>query len=128
MQTLVDTSKTATPVMNINNSLTNISAYGGDTVFKDPKMTRSAILLSQPYTNFNSLVIRYTEDTGNSVHTVQWTKSDFGNAMSSGVSFDLLKGDSTNLHWKIDPTTSSTTILSSAGQSCGIVSIVGNLS
>lgn len=128
MQTLVDTAKTAIPVMNINNSLTNISAYGGDTVFKDPKMTRSAILLSQPYTNFNSLVIRYTEDTGDSVHTVQWTKSDFAKVMSSGVSFDLLKGYSTNLHWKIDPTTSSTTILSSAGQNCGIVSIVGNLS
>ena len=128
MQTLVDTSKTATPVMNINNSLTNISAYGGDTVFKDPKMSQSAILLSQPYTNFNSLVIRYTEDTGNSIHTVQWTKSDFANAISSGVSFDLLKGNSANLYWKIDPKTSSTTILSCTDKNCGIVSIVGNLS
>ena len=128
MQTLVDTAKTAIPVMNINNSLTNISAYGGDTVFKDPKMSQSAILLSQPYTNFNSLVIRYTEDTGNSVHTVQWTKSDFANAISSGVSFDLLKGNSANLYWKIDPKTSSTTILSCTDKNCGIVSIVGNLS
>ena len=127
MQTLVDTSKTTTPVMNINNSLTNISAYGGDTVFKDPKMTEGAILLSQPYTNFNSLVINYTEDTGDSIHTVQWTKSEFAKAMSSGESFDLLKGDSTDLFWEIDPTISSTTIFSGASQNCGIVSIIGNL-
>ena len=132
MQTLVDPSTTI-PIMNINNSLTNISAYGGDSKFKDPKMTMSTILLSQPYTNFNSLVINYTEDTGDSIHTVQWTKSEFANAMSSGETFDLLKGDSTEekghriLFWRINPRTSSTTILSCKSQNCGIVSIIGNL-
>lgn len=119
--------------MNINNSATNISAYGGDTTFKDPKMTESTILLSQPYTNFDSLVINYTEDTGDSIHTVQWTKSEFANAMSSREIFDLLKGDSTEesghrvLFWRINPRTSSTTILSGKNQNCGIVSIIGNL-
>ena len=125
MQALVDTTKTSTPVINIINTATGITAYGGDTTFTNPNMPGSSILLSVPYKSYDSLIIHCTEDSGTNIYTVTWDMDDFVSAMSSSTVFDLLKGQPSGIFWRINPSRSTDTILVGGGQNCGIIDIIG---
>ena len=113
------------PIFNINNTTTGIRAYGGDTAFTDGDLNRSDILLSTPYTSFNTIVVQYTEDGGNNPYTVTWSRVDLAAALAGSSNFDLTKGQTSGIYWRINPTNSTTTKLAAGGQNCGIMSIIG---
>lgn len=113
------------PVFNINNTTTGIKAYGGDNTFSDTKLTGAVILLNSSYRNFSRLDVHYTSDAGDVEYVASWTNQEFIDAMSGITPFDITKGQTSGIYWNIDPVTSTTTLLYSSGENCGIIDIAG---
>lgn len=115
------------PVLNINNTTSGIKAYGGDNTFSDPALTGSVILLTGSYRLYSRIDVHYTNDAGDNEYVASWTRSEFFNAMTGISPFDITKGQTTGIHWNINPSASTTTKLVSSGQNCGIITITGSL-
>lgn len=119
-------SNTSGKVLSVNNSDTGIIAYGGDCTFLDGTPGNSVEFTEDIY-KYNKLIIEYTDDSGNYLHTVT-IKTSYLLDNSNNSTFDLLMGNTFGLFWQIDLTKSTGVFFSGVAQNSGLVSIRGIIS
>ena len=117
---------TSGKVLNIYNSDTGIIAYGGDCTFLDGTPGNSIEFTEDIY-KYDKLIIEYTDDSGNYLHTVT-IKTSYLLDNSNNSTFDLLMGNTFGLFWQIDLTKSTGVFFSGVAQNSGLVSIRGIIS
>lgn len=119
-------SNTSGKVLSVNNSDTGIIAYGGDCTFLDGTPGNSIEFTEDIY-KYDKLIVEYTDDSGNYLHTVT-IKTSYLLDNSNNSSFDLLMGNDFGLFWLIDLTKSTGVFFSGVAQNSGLVSIKGIIS
>ena len=119
-------SNTSGKVLSVNNSDTGIIAYGGDCTFLDGTPGNSIEFTEDIY-KYDKLIIEYTDDSGNYLHTVT-IKTSYLLDNSNNSTFDLLMGNTFGLFWQIDLTKSTGVFFSGVAQNSGLVSIRGIIS
>ena len=119
-------SNTSGKVLSVNNSDTGIIAYGGDCTFLDGTPGNSIEFTEDIY-KYDKLIVEYTDDSGNYLHTVT-IKTSYLLDNSNNSSFDLLMGNDFGLFWLIDLTKSTGVFFSGVVQNSGLVSIKGIIS
>lgn len=119
-------SNTSGKVLSVNNSDTGIIAYGGDCTFLDGTPGNSIEFTEDIY-KYDKLIIEYTDDSGNQLHTVTIKKSYLLDN-SNNSDFDLLLDNAFGLFWRIDLTKSTGVFFSGVVQNSGLVSIKGIIS
>ena len=119
-------SNTSGKVLSVNNSDTGIIAYGGDCTFLDGTPGNSIEFTEDIY-KYDKLIIEYTDDSGNYLHTVT-IKTSYLLDNSNNSTFDLLMGNAFGLFWLIDLTKSTGVFFSGVAQNSGLVSIKGIIS
>ena len=103
-----------------------IIAYGGDCTFLDGT-PGSSIEFTEDIYKYDKLIIEYTDDSGNYLHTVT-IKTSYLLDNSNNSTFDLLMGNTFGLFWQIDLTKSTGVFFSGVAQNSGLVSIRGIIS
>ena len=119
-------SNTSGKVLSVNNSDTGIIAYGGDCTLLDGTPENSIEFTEDIY-KYDKLIIEYTDDSGNYLHTVT-IKTSYLLDNSNNSTFDLLMGNTFGLFWQIDLTKSTGVFFSGVAQNSGLVSIRGIIS
>ena len=119
-------SNTSGKVLSVNNSDTGIIAYGGDCTFLDGTPGNSIEFTEDIY-KYDKLIIEYTDDSGNYLHTVT-IKTSYLLDNSNNGSFDLLMDNAFGLFWLVDLTKSTGVFFSGVVQNSGLVSIKGIIS
>lgn len=119
-------SNTSGKVLSVNNSDTGIIAYGGDCTFLDGTPGNSIEFTEDIY-KYDKLIIEYTDDSGNYLHTVT-IKTSYLLDNSNNSTFDLLMSNTFGLFWQIDLTKSTGVFFSGVAQNSGLVSIRGIIS
>lgn len=119
-------SNTSGKVLSVNNSDTGIIAYGGDCTFLDGTPGNSIEFTEDIY-KYDKLIVEYTDDSGNYLHTVT-IKTSYLLDNSNNSTFDLLMGNTFGLFWQIDLTKSTGVFFSGVVQNSGLVSIKGIIS
>lgn len=119
-------SNTSGKVLSVSNSDTGIIAYGGDCTFLDGTPGNSIEFTEDIY-KYDKLIVEYTDDAGNSLHTVT-IKTSYLLENSNNGSFDLLLDNAFGLFWIVDLTKSTGVFFSGISQNSGLVAVKGIMS